>query len=35
MSFPPSRYASTDWSNRLPSHSAQVVETPAIIPRSV
>ena len=35
MSLPPNVYSSTDASNRLPSHSSQVVATPAIIPRSV
>ena len=35
MSRPPSWYSSTDAWNRLPSHSSQVVATPAIIARSV
>ena len=35
MSRPPKWYSSTDASNRLPSHSSQVVATPAMIPRSV
>jgi hypothetical protein len=35
MSRPPNLYSSTDASNRLPSHSSQVVATPAIMPRSV
>ncbi len=35
MSRPPRRYSSTDASKRLPSHSSQVVATPAIIARSV
>ena len=35
MSRPPSRWFSTDAWNRLPSHSSQVVTTPAITARSV
>ena len=35
MSRPPNLYSRTAASNRLPSHSSQVVATPAIIPRSV
>ena len=35
MSRPPRWYSSTDASNRFPSHSSQVVATPAIIARSV
>ena len=35
MSRPPSVYSSTAAWNRLPSHSSQVVATPAIIARSV
>jgi hypothetical protein len=35
MSRPPSRYPSTDASNRLPSQFSQVVDMPAIIARSV
>ena len=35
MSLPPNVYSSTVASNRLPSHTSQVVETPAIIARSV
>src|ERR671931_1243257 len=35
MSRPPRRYSSTEAWNRLPSHSSQVVATPAIIARSV
>ena len=35
MSRPPRWYSSTDASNRLPSHTSQVVATPAIIARSV
>jgi hypothetical protein len=34
-SCPPRRYSSTEAWNRLPSHSSQVVATPAIIARSV
>jgi hypothetical protein len=35
MSLPPNVYSSTDASKRLPSHSSQVVATPAMMPRSV
>jgi len=35
MSLPPKWYSSTDASKRLPSHSSQVLATPAMIPRSV
>ena len=35
MSLPPSWYSSTAAWNRFPSHSSQVVATPAIIARSV
>src|SRR5436190_14482601 len=35
LSLPPRRYSSTDAWNRFPSHSSQVVATPAIIARSV
>jgi hypothetical protein len=35
VSESPSRYFSTDASNRFPAHSSQVVATPAIITRSV
>ena len=35
MSRPPRWYSSTDAWNRFPSHSSQVVATPAIIARSV
>ena len=35
MSLPPKVYSSTDASNRLPPHSSQTVEEPAMIPRSV
>ena len=35
MFLPPKVYSSTAASNRLPSHSSQVVATPAIIARSV
>ena len=35
MSRPPRWYSSTDAWNRFPSHSSQMVATPAIIPRSV
>ncbi len=35
MSRPPSWCSSTDASKRFPSHSSQIVATPAIIPRSV
>ena len=35
MSRPPKRYSSTDASNRLPSHSSQVVATVSMIPSSV
>ncbi len=35
MSQPPRWWPSTDAWNRFPSHSSQVVATPAIIPRSV
>ena len=35
MSLPPNLYSSTSAWNRFPSHSSQVVATPAIIPRSV
>ena len=35
MSRPPRWYSSTDAWKRLPSHSSQVVATPAIIARSV
>ncbi len=35
MSRPPRWWSSTDASNRLPSHSSQVVVTPVIIVRSV
>ena len=35
MSLPPNVYSSTDASKRLPSHSSQVVDVPAMIPRSM
>jgi hypothetical protein len=35
MSRPPSRYSSTEASNRLPSHTSHGAATPAIIARSV
>jgi hypothetical protein len=35
MSRPPNSNSSTDASSRLPSHTSQMVATPAIIPRSV
>ena len=35
MSFPPSSYSRTAAWNRFPSHSSQIVDTPAIIARSV
>ena len=35
MSLPPNVYSSTAAWKRLPSHSSQVVATPAIIARSV
>ncbi len=35
MSLPPNSYSSTSAWNRFPSHSSQVVATPAIIARSV
>jgi hypothetical protein len=35
MSRPPKRYSSTEAWNRRPSHSSQIVATPAIIARSV
>ena len=35
MSLPPNVYSSTSAWNRFPSHSSQVVATPAIIARSV
>ena len=35
MSRPPRWCSSTDASNRFPSHTSQVVATPAIIARSV
>src|SRR5688572_23627612 len=35
MSLPPNLYSSTAAWKRLPSHSSHVLETPAIIPRSV
>src|SRR6478609_11585137 len=35
MSRPLNVYSSTDASNRLPSHTSQVVATPAIMARSV
>ena len=35
MSRPPRWYSSTEASNRFPSHTSQVVATPAIIARSV
>ena len=35
MSLPPKVYSSTSAWNRFPSHSSQVVATPAIIARSV
>ena len=35
MSRPPKWYSSTDAANRFPSHTSQVVATPAIIARSV
>ena len=35
MSFPPSLYSRTSAWNRFPSHSSQMLATPAIIARSV
>ena len=35
MSWPPNVYSSTSAWNRFPSHSSQMVATPAIIARSV
>ena len=35
MSWPPNLYFRTSAWNRFPSHSSQMVATPAIIPRSV